>query len=197
MPRAKKKAVKKESILQAALTLFSVRGFHKTTIPDIARRLGMSSGNLYNYFSSKDELAQEIIKYTSEYLGDKIKGINKQDISSKEKIFKIVKLYFIMTLEKPEMIEYFLRVYLSHREVFLSGCSRMTCVSGVITEIMILFSEGVKKGEFRDQDFFSVLGLFMGYLGSMAFLHGEAVLERSLDNYIKEVTDNIYAALKV
>jgi AcrR family transcriptional regulator len=48
MLRKLKKAIKKESILQTALTLFSVKGFHKTTIPDIAKRLGMSSGNLYS-----------------------------------------------------------------------------------------------------------------------------------------------------
>lgn len=32
----------------------------------------MSVGNLYNYFSSKDILAKEIIKYTLEVLGDEI-----------------------------------------------------------------------------------------------------------------------------
>ncbi len=196
MPRKLKKAIKKESILQTALTLFSVKGFHKTTIPDIARRLGMSSGNLYNYFGSKDELAKEIIKYTSDYLGDKIKEVNEQDVSSQEKIHKIVELYFAMTLEKPEMIEYFLRVYLSHREVFLNGCEGMICVSGFMTEIMIFFSEGVQKGELRDQDFFSAFGLFMGYLGGMAFLHGEAILEKPLEKYVEDVATNIYTALK-
>jgi AcrR family transcriptional regulator len=47
-----KKALKRESIMQASLQLFSLHGFHKTTIPDIAKKLGMSVGNLYNYFSS-------------------------------------------------------------------------------------------------------------------------------------------------
>ena len=69
---ADKKALKWESIIQAALQLFSINGFHKTTILDIAKKLQMSVGNLYNYFSSKDILAKEIIKYTSEVLGDEI-----------------------------------------------------------------------------------------------------------------------------
>jgi len=42
---ADKKALKRESIIQTALQLFSTNGFHKTTIPDIARKLGMSVGN--------------------------------------------------------------------------------------------------------------------------------------------------------
>jgi AcrR family transcriptional regulator len=191
-----KKALKRESIIQTALQLFSTNGFHRTTIPDIARKLGMSVGNLYNYFSSKDILAQEIIKYTSQTLGEKIKEVNMLDISAEEKIQKIVEIYFTMAKEKPEMIEYFLRVYLSNREVFSDGCEGMICVSGFITEIMIFFDDAVGSGELRNQDFFSAFGLFMGYLGGMVFLKGEDVLPQDIENYIDDISRNIYYALK-
>ncbi len=191
-----KKELKRESIIQAALKLFSSNGFHKTTIPDIAKSLGMSVGNLYNYFKSKDVLAKEIIKYTSEVLGQEIRAVNMLDISSKDKIKKIVELYFKMAQEKPEMIEYFLRVYLSHREVFNDGCEGMICVSGFVTEIMIFFDNGVERGELRDQDFFSAFGLFMGYLGGMVFLKGENILPKELNEYIDDISENIYNALK-
>ena len=191
-----KKALKRESIIQAALQLFSSNGFHKTTIPDIAAKLGMSVGNLYNYFSSKDILAQEIIKYTSEVLGEKIREVNMLDVSAEEKIHKIVEIYFSMAQEKPEMIEYFLRVYLSNREVFSDGCEGMVCVSGFITEIMIFFDDAVSSGELRNQDFFSAFGLFMGYLGGMVFLKGEGVLPKYISYYIDDISRNIYYALK-
>ena len=197
MTIADKKALKRESIIQVALQLFSLHGFHKTTIPDIAEKLQMSVGNLYNYFSSKDILAKEIIKYTSQVLGDEIRSVNIQDISSQEKITKIVEIYFTMAKEKPEMIEYFLRVYLSHREVFKDGCEGMTCVSGFITEIMIFFDDGVHRKELRNQDFFSAFGLFMGYLGGMVFLKGEDILPNDIDYYINDISRNIYYALKV
>jgi len=191
-----KKALKRESIIQAALQLFSMNGFHKTTIPDIAKKLNMSVGNLYNYFASKDILAKEIIKYTSQTLGDEIQVVNNLDISSQEKIQKIVQVYFGMAKEKPEMIEYFLRVYLSHREVFKEGCEGMVCVSGFITEIMIFFDDGVREGELRNQDFFSAFGLFMGYLGGMVFLKGEEILPNDIEYYIDDISRNIYNALK-
>ena len=193
---ADKKALKRESIIQTALQLFSTNGFHKTTIPDIARKLGMSVGNLYNYFSSKDILAQEIIKYTSEVLGEKIREVNMSDASAQEKIHRIVEIYFMMAKEKPEMIEYFLRVYLSNREVFASGCEGMICVSGFITEIMVFFDDAVSSGELRNQDFYSAFGLFMGYLGGMVFLKGEGVLPKEIEFYIDDISRNIYNALK-
>lgn len=197
MKIAEKKALKRESIIQTSLQLFSTNGFHKTTIPDIASSLKMSVGNLYNYFSSKDVLAKEIIKYTSETLGAEIKVINNMDIPTEEKIHKIVEIYFTMAKEKPEMIEYFLRVYLSNREVFHDGCEGMICVSGFITEIMIFFDDGVESGALRNQDFFSAFGLFMGYLGGMVFLKGEDVLPKGIEHYIDDISRNIYNALKV
>lgn len=196
MKIAEKKALKRESIIQTALQLFSVNGFHRTTIPDIAGKLQMSVGNLYNYFSSKDKLAQEIIKYTSEALGEKIRVVNGLDVSAEQKIHEIVDIYFTMAQEKPEMIEYFLRVYLSNREVFNDGCAGMVCVSGFITEIMIFFDDSVSSGELRNQDFFSAFGLFMGYLGGMVFLKGEDVLPKGIEYYIDDISRNIYNALK-
>ena len=196
MKITEKKALKRESIIQTALQLFATQGFHKTTIPDIAGKLKMSVGNLYNYFSSKDILAQEIIKYTSESLGEKIREVNETDASTEEKIYQIVTIYFTMAKEKPEMIEYFLRVYLSNREVFNDGCEGMICVSGFITEIMVFFDDGVSSGELRNQDFFSAFGLFMGYLGGMVFLKGEEVLPQDIEFYIDDISRNIYNALK-
>ena len=196
MKIAEKKALKRESIIQTALQLFATQGFHKTTIPDIAGKLKMSVGNLYNYFSSKDVLAQEIIKYTSEILGAKIREVNETDTSTEEKIHQIVTVYFTMAKEKPEMIEYFLRVYLSNREVFHNGCEGMICVSGFITEIMVFFDDAVSSGELRNQDFFSAFGLFMGYLGGMVFLKGENVLPQDIEFYIDDISRNIYNALK-
>jgi len=191
-----KKEEKKISIMETSLKLFSTKGFYNTTIPDIAKSLGMSVGNMYNYFKSKEALAKAVMQYTSDILGEKIKEINNQRISTYEKIKLITAMYFDIADKKPEMIEYFLRVYLSNRDVFKNGCEGMICVSAFVTEIMIFFEEGVRSSELRNQDFFSAFGLFMGYLGGMVFLQGENVLEKPLEAYIEDISKNIYLALK-
>ncbi len=190
-----KKQQKKEQIMLASLGLFASKGFYNTTIPDIALSLKMSVGNMYNYFKSKDLLAKEIIKFVSSYFGKKIRAINEENISTKEKTRKIVEIYFQTAIVKPEMLDYFLRIYLSTREVFKDGCEGMICVNDFVTEIMIYFEEGVKCGDLRDQDFFNAFGLFMGYLGGMVFLQGENVLPKKLNEYVDDVSDNIYKAL--
>ncbi len=43
-------------ILDAAETCFVRAGFHRTTMQDVAAEAGMSAGNLYRYFPSKDAI---------------------------------------------------------------------------------------------------------------------------------------------
>lgn len=192
-----KKQAKKEQIMSYALELFASKGFYTTTIPDIANAMKMSVGNMYNYFTSKDILAKEIIRFISHYLGTKLKEINEKDISTKEKTKQIVEVYFKTAISNPQMIDYFLRVYLSNREVFRDGCEGMICVNEFVTEIMIYFEDGVRGNELRDQDFFSAFGLFMGYLGGMVFLNGEKILPKDLEAYIDDISFNIYKALSI
>lgn len=187
---------RKESIIEMALKLFSEKGFYATTIPDIAAKVGMSVGNFYNYFSSKDILAKELILHISDYLGHHLRAINESGENTKVKVAAIVAMYFSMATEHPEMIEYFLRIYLSNREVFGEGCEGMACVASFMTEMMIFFDSGVASGELRNQDFFSAFGLFMGYLGGMVFLLGEKILPEPLAYYEVSIAENIYRALR-
>lgn len=191
-----KQPQKYEQILDAALKLFSTQGFYSTTIPQIAKSIGMSSGNIYNYFKSKELLASEIIKYSSKMVADRIRVINESPLDTKTKIYKIVEEYFDIAKKKPEHLNYFLRVFLSNKEIFKDRCEGMLCVQEFMTELMVFFEEGVRKGDLRNQDFFTAFGLFMGYLGGFVFLDGENVLNKDLQSYSKEIADNIYRALK-
>jgi len=52
----RKKAGVREAILQSAFRLFSERGYSDTTIPAIAREAGISTANVYVYFTSKIDI---------------------------------------------------------------------------------------------------------------------------------------------
>jgi len=190
------KEERKNNIIENSLKLFSKKGFYNTTIPDIAKSMKMSVGNMYNYFKSKEELAKYAIKYSTNILAKELKNINHMEISSKEKIFLFTEKYLENVKKSPEVIEYFLRVYLSNREVFAKGCEGFLCVSEFVTEVMILLEEGASKKEFRQQGFFPAFAMIMGALGGFAFLSGEKVLEKDILLYSDEVAENIYRALK-
>lgn len=56
-----KHAAKRRQILEAALLCFAEQGFHKSTTAAICARAGMSPGNVFHYFASKDELIEAIV----------------------------------------------------------------------------------------------------------------------------------------
>ncbi|MCP4073256.1 MAG: TetR/AcrR family transcriptional regulator [Hyphomicrobiales bacterium] len=51
---------RRQLIVETAAACFIEKGFHQTSIRDIARRAGISLGNLYNYFENKTALIAEI-----------------------------------------------------------------------------------------------------------------------------------------
>ncbi|PCI40213.1 MAG: hypothetical protein COB53_01655 [Elusimicrobia bacterium] len=64
----KSKGANKDKILDAARSLFCNRGFHGTSIRDIAKQAGVSLGNLYNHYSGKEKLFAALLeRYEEEY----------------------------------------------------------------------------------------------------------------------------------
>jgi len=63
-----KKAIRRESIIQAAIEVFSKKGFHASGISEIARRAGVADGTIYQYFKNKEDLIFSIpVEKTKEF----------------------------------------------------------------------------------------------------------------------------------
>ncbi len=55
-------AVKRQHVLQAALKVFSEKGFRKATIRDVATEAGVADGTIYNIFENKAALLRGILE---------------------------------------------------------------------------------------------------------------------------------------
>ncbi len=55
------KAEKQNKILDAALKLFALYGFRKTTLEDVAEKVGMTKSNLYFYVNNKRDLYEKTV----------------------------------------------------------------------------------------------------------------------------------------
>lgn len=58
---------KREAILNAALELFTERGFHGTAMPLVAERAGVGAGTIYRYFASKEALVNVLYQHWNEF----------------------------------------------------------------------------------------------------------------------------------
>ncbi len=52
---------RKEQVLEAAVDCFRREGFHRTSMAQISAAAGMSSGHIYHYFDSKEEIVEAIV----------------------------------------------------------------------------------------------------------------------------------------
>lgn len=66
------KSLRRETILTAAKRVFSERGYHATTVADVARAAGLSYGTIYWYFQSKEDLFHALMDAEERALRDRI-----------------------------------------------------------------------------------------------------------------------------
>lgn len=59
--REQQREAKRQAVLQAAAELFNERGFHATSLDDIAARLNVSKPTLYYYVKNKDQILLQCV----------------------------------------------------------------------------------------------------------------------------------------
>lgn len=66
---------KRDHIEEAARELFIRQGFHATSMRDIAAQAGVSLGNLYNYYRTKEEILDSIINKYQQVIDQRLKAM--------------------------------------------------------------------------------------------------------------------------
>lgn len=66
--RAEQTEKRRQTILSSSLDLFVYKGYHGTTVRDIAKRSEVSVGLLFHYFPTKQAILEELLKIAEEGL---------------------------------------------------------------------------------------------------------------------------------
>lgn len=89
---------RRQEILEAAIKLFSEKGYDKTSISDIAAYLKISQGLCYRYFKSKEEIFEKALdEYANSIADGMIKIISSPELSIEDKLARKAKFH---SLEK-------------------------------------------------------------------------------------------------
>ncbi len=73
--RDKQKRLREEAILEAANRLLSEKGYQGMTMDDLASRVGIAKGSLYQHFRSKDELVSAALVAFMNRISDYVAGL--------------------------------------------------------------------------------------------------------------------------
>jgi len=157
-------------LLEAAERVFSDRGYHATSIRDIAREAGFSVGGVYQFFASKDELYLRIVEGQWEYFFGLLDRARQAEGFPK-KLEALTEAMF-QTFEERRG---FFRLFLSER-------GRLTAAfSGVIAErvgqhtrrlreqLILLMRDGVEAGALRPGDPAMLASAYLGMVHNCIF----------------------------
>lgn len=89
--------IKREAVLKEAGRAFSKRGFHNTSLDDVAKALRVSKGTLYNYVKDKQEILFEFYRIGTE-IGERAFQIGKQAGGSGANVLRTVLRTYIQLL---------------------------------------------------------------------------------------------------
>jgi len=87
---AQAKESRADQLLETATLLFKEKGYHNTSMQDLADALGLQKGSLYYYIESKEELLRRLLEQATSFLAtqvDDLVGIA-ADVGRKEIIKK-------------------------------------------------------------------------------------------------------------
>ncbi|MFS0553894.1 TetR/AcrR family transcriptional regulator [Brevibacillus sp. 179-C9.3 HS] len=114
----------KDKIHAAAMTLFMKKGYHATSIDDVAKQAQISKGLLYNYYKGKEELLSAMVEIRIGEVREVMEAATKLETPS-EQLQHIVKGAIDNVYQRPDVYRFYLnlqtqpeddRVLASYRE---------------------------------------------------------------------------------
>ncbi len=103
---------KKIMIIEQAIKLFAAKGYHSTSIQEIADACGFAKGTLYNYFESKDDVMLSVLKHYSGMIMAMVENIAKdQSLTPKEVFLKQIHFQLDECVKHRDFIEMHIREY--------------------------------------------------------------------------------------
>lgn len=81
---------KKSQIMETALALFAEKGYHNTSIQEIADRIGIAKGSVYSFFRSKEELLITIFDHYHQLMYEMLRHTLTENLPPREKLEKLI-----------------------------------------------------------------------------------------------------------
>ena len=195
MARHDIKEARKDNLIDAALRVFAEKGYSDTTMTDIARKAGVSTPVLYEYFKTKEDLLfaipekfmEEPIRIM-EYVAPYLRG-------AEAKIRGIVQGYLTVYDKNPLYASLVMLELKTNRKFLKAKAYGMVRkVAGGLLEVI---EEGIKDGTFKeDTDAFLVRSMLLGTIEHLCIrklLLGEP---KNLPQYSDAIVNIILDSIK-
>ena len=186
---------RRKEIVNAAVDLFVRKGFHRTTIREIAQKFGMSIGTLYEYIRTKEDILILVCDYINTTVSMRVKPSVEITEDSSQSLKNAIEIYYRII---DEMQDYIIFLYQETKSLSHENRKYIFKSEEDMTEIFVkILRHGVEQGSFKIEDKNIPLTAHnIMVLGQMwAFrrwaLQKNYTLERYIESQSKSILDQI------
>lgn len=188
-------ALKRERIIDTAVSLIYERGYENTTLDAVGERLGVTKPFIYSHFTSKSDLLAEIcsrgIKASLQAI-DSVED-NRQGLSARARLQVVAERFIAAVLKSQKHIAIFSR---EEKNLLPIDFKR---ISGFRREfdkkLTALLEDGVRSGEFTCSDA-RIASLAIGGLVSWAYVWYRPQGRLSINEVAAEMSALIFAMVQ-
>lgn len=161
-----RKAAREDQLLEAATRLFKEKGYHNTSMQDLADALGVQKGSLYYYIESKEELLRRLLKRAASFLGARIDEIYAADLSLVEKLRRALENHAETMMDNLDLVAVYLYEYRNLPPQRLEEA--LVAREHYEQVLMRILQDGIVAGDFRPVN---VKITVYGLLGMLNWTH--------------------------
>ncbi len=173
---------KRTAIMEAALKLFTERGFQGTSTAQISQEAGVATGTLFNYFPTKEDLINSLYFEVKGRLSSSMGKEIETESTFQERVRRLWSNSINWGIDNQEE---FLFVGQFCSSPYITKYTREEVMKEYIF-LHNLVNEGIKTGEIKD--FSSELTIAMFYQGSRAVVN--LILNSNLSKDKNELIEN-------
>jgi len=196
--KERERLARRKEILNSALRLFSQKGYHQTSMSEIARASEFSIGSLYNFFKSKEELFFVLFKEEIEEIERRVQTEIAKKGSVKEKLTALLETLFSYFEEHWEAFV----VLALNRQSFEAGLKdnlfqilHLKHLQFVKTMKEII-EQGIKERELKELKPEEMASALIGLVNGSIFLWLESGRSYSLKERIPELLEIFYRGVE-
>lgn len=147
--RGQQRQVKRDAVLATAAQLFNERGFHATSLDDIAARLNVSKPTLYYYVKNKDEILIECVRNGLQMMTEGIEETRKAGGKAIDQLTACMGIYTRIVTQDFGMCV----IRISDDEMPSENRAELRRLkSGIDMAFRRLVTEGIAEGSIQDCD---------------------------------------------
>lgn len=142
----KKDKPKYKQIIDAAIIVIAENGYHQSQVSKIAKQAGVADGTIYLYFKNKEEILVSVFEEKMEIFAENLKKIIQQDISSSEKLYKMIENHFVVLSSDHHLAT------VTQLELRQANLALRLRINAILRNYLVLLDtilkEGIEQGEF-------------------------------------------------